>query len=145
MIDFIERFKLCNRSKNVPVFIGIVHWLSKRWEFRTSKKDLWLFATQIKIGKYYLSKLFSFAVCCAHSGCDTDRWTFLACCSCCNCAGGGSESGCFVLLSVVVLKLSNEKSLCSDGWYDVAGLQRQIAKMRKNFWRKIKVLFVLPP
>ena len=67
----------------------------------------------------YLNKLFSLAA--AHSGCETDRWTFLDC-SCCICAGGGSECGCFVL-SVVVLKLSNEKSLCSDGWYDVAGLK----------------------
>lgn len=59
----------------------------------------------------YLNKLFSVAP--AHSGCEMERCTFLDCD--CICAGGGSECGCFVLLSVVVLKLSNEKSLCSDG------------------------------
>lgn len=80
---------------------------------------------------HYLNKLFSLAA--AHSGCEMDRWTFLDC-ICCNCAGGGSEWGCFVLLSVVVLKLSNEKSLCSDGWYDAAGLKYlQMSKTFKSF------------
>lgn len=122
LIDFIERLKFSNRRKNVPVFICIIHWLIKRRELRAPKRFFNIFyaicvATQRNI---YLNKLLSFAA--AHSGWETDRWTFLTC-NCCSCAGGGRECGCFVLLSVVVLKLSNEKSLCSDGWYDAAGLK----------------------
>lgn len=121
LIDFIERLKLRYRRKNIPVFICIIHGLIKRRELRAPKKH---FTVIIMSSIYhqsinYLNKLLSLTT--AHSGCETDRWTFLAS-SCCICAGGGSDCGCFVLLSVVVLKLSNEKSLCSDGWYDAAGL-----------------------
>jgi hypothetical protein len=96
-----------------------IGWLNdENFEHLKHEKSFWKHFALEGLRSAYLNKLFSFAA--AHSGCETDRWTFLDC-NCCICAGGGSECGCFVL-SVVVLKLSNEKSLCSDGWYDVAGL-----------------------
>lgn len=71
----------------------------------------------------HLIKLFSLDA--AHSGWETDRWTFLGCCNCRCCwhcaIWGGRECGC-CRMSAVALKLSKEKSLCSDGWYDIVCL-----------------------